>query len=237
MIFPRFPLPSLETICVIYKIGKKIWDTIKNSDIKNKPEITSKSSVHDINDMAIILNEIQQDALKEGSPIVNEIKDNIISYIEELSIIVDSKAKVLKKYKYSRRSFDYTLKEINKNVQDFWNTKINQKISLDNLECRSILKLPPGIEKENAMKAFVSTVIKDTTIAYTNNIKYILYQLYTDFECDIDEIINEIELSLDSYNKMDISLFDKDNLSYEQNLKIAQSKVFICTKIIKELEK
>ena len=217
MSFLQILAPIIKKIpFTIYDIGKKIFNFIKELNIENTPEINQKSSVQDISKMAETLNDIRSNVTQISSPIIQDIKNSVSFYVEELQFLMDNKVDILKKYNFSNRSFDSTLTELSNSIQTFWDKEINKQISFDNAKCRSILALPTGKKKENEMQAFITDIIQETTIAYTKYIEKILYHLYDDFEVDIANIIKRLEANLDAYKQIDISVLNKDSLLYDE---------------------
>lgn len=238
MSFLQILAPIIKKIpFTIYDIGKKIFNFIKELNIENTPEINQKSSVQDISKMAETLNDIRSNVTQISSPVIQDIKNSVSFYVEELQFLMDNKVDILKKYNFSNRSFDSTLTELSNSIQTFWDKEINKQISFDNAKCRSILALPTGKKKENEMQAFITDIIQETTIAYTKYIEKILYHLYDDFEVDIANIIKRLEANLDAYKQMDISVLNKDSLLYKKTIEQSQFKILICTEIINRLEK
>lgn len=180
MSFLQILAPIIKKIpFTIYDIGKKIFNFIKELNIENTPEINQKSSVQDISKMAETLNDIRSNVTQISSPIIQDIKNSVSFYVEELQFLMDNKVDILKKYNFSNRSFDSTLTELSNSIQTFWDKEINKQISFDNAKCRSILALPTGKKKKMKCKHLLQILFKKLLLLIQNILKkfYIIYMM------------------------------------------------------------
>lgn len=225
-------IPAIDLFSDLIYIGKKVWTFIKNTCIKDIEKIDEQSSPQDINQISIALSDIRAYTIQISNPIINKVKDDIISYTEELLMVVQDKSNIINRYTY--KAFKQDITDLNNGIELYWQNEIYKKISLDNIDCLNILKIPAGNRKQDAMQEFVSEVLKDVAILYTVHISKSLAQIYNDFEINIEENLCSIEKILHSYQQMNISLDNEDLVSYEQQIANANIKIFIYDKILNE---
>lgn len=225
---------SPDLFSKLINIGKNVWDFIKNRGIKDTEKIDEHSSPQDINQISIALSDIRAYTVQISNPIINKVKDDITSYTEELLMIMQDKSNIVNRY--TCRVFERDVKDLSNDIEQYWQNEMYKKISLDNIECLNILKMPAGNRKQDAMQEFVSKVLKDTAASYTVHISKSLAQIYDDFEMNIEENLRGIEKSLHSYQQMNISLDNEDLISYEQQIANADIKVFLYDRVLNEME-
>lgn len=231
-ILPKIFSPDLFSKLVY--IGKKVWNFIKNTGINDTEKIDKNSSTQDINQISIALSDIRSYTIQISNSVINKVKDDVTSYTEELLMIIQDKSSIVNRYTY--RAFERDVKELSSDIEQYWQNEMYKKISLDNIECLNILKMPAGNRKQDAMQEFVSKVLKDTAASYTVHISKSLAQIYDDFEMNIEENLRNIGKTLHSYQQMNISLDNEDLISYEQQIANADIKVFLYNKIVNEME-
>ena len=225
-------IPALDLLSDLIYIGKKVWNLIKNTRIKDTEKIDKQSSPQDINQIGIALSDIRAYTIQMSNPIINKVKNDITSYTEELLMILQDKSNIINHYTY--KAFKRDITNLNNDIEQYWQNEIYKKISLDNIDCLNILKMPAGNRKQDAMQSFVSKILKDVAILYTAHISKSLAEIYNDFEINIEENLHNIEKVLHSYQQMNISLDNKDLVSYEQQIANANIKIFIYDKILNE---
>lgn len=232
-----FQMPSILNILSskwIIDLGKKVWNFIKNAGIKDTEKINEKSSPQDINQISIALSDIRAYTIQMSNPVINKVKEDITSYTEELLMIMQDKSNIVNRYTY--KAFERDVKELRSDIEQYWQNEIYKKISLDNIDCLNILKMPAGNRKQDAMQDFVLKVLKDVATSYTAYISKSLAQIYDDFEINIEENLRSIEKILYSYQQINISLDKEDLISYEQQIANADIKVFLYDKILNKME-
>lgn len=229
-------IPSLDLLSDLIYIGKKIWNLIKNTRIKDTEKIDKQSSPQDINQIGIALSDIRTYTIQMSNPIINKVKNDITSYTEELLMILQDKSNIINHYTYKALKKDITDLNNDNDIEQYWQNEIYKKISLDNIDCLNILKMPAGNRKQDAMQKFVSKILKDVSILYTVHIGKSIAEIYNDFEINIEENLHNIEKILHSYQQMNISLNNEDLTSYEQQIVNANIKVFLYDKILNKME-
>lgn len=225
---------SSDLVPQLISIGKKMWKFITDTNIKNTEKIDKQSSSQDINQIGILLSDIRNHTLQLSGAMVKEIKDSITFYTEELLMIVQDRKNIINRYTY--KEFERDIKEISEDIDVYWQNEIYKKISLDNVDCLNILKMPAGNRKQEAMQNFVSKTLENIAISYTEYINKMLIQLYDNFELNIRENLQKIEEKVQAYKQMNEALNNEDVLSYERQLANSNVKIFICDVISSRVE-
>ena len=225
---------SSDLVPQLISIGKKMWKFITDTNIKNTEKIDKQSSSQDINQIGILLSDIRNHTLQLSGAMVKEIKDSITFYTEELLMIVQERKNIIDRYTY--KEFERDIKEISEDIDVYWQNEIYKKISLDNVDCLNILKMPAGNRKQEAMQNFVSKTLENIAISYTEYINKMLIQLYDNFELNIRENLQKIEEKVQAYKQMNEALNNEDVLSYERQLANSNVKIFICDVISSRVE-
>ncbi|WP_304153604.1 hypothetical protein [Megamonas hypermegale] len=225
---------SSDLVPQLISIGKKMWKFITDTNIKNTEKIDKQSSSQDINQIGILLSDIRNHTLQLSGAMVKEIKDSITFYTEELLMIVQDRKNIIDRYTY--KEFERDIKEISEDIDVYWQNEIYKKISLDNVDCLNILKMPAGNRKQEAMQNFVSKTLENIAISYTEYINKMLIQLYDNFELNIRENLQKIEEKVQAYKQMNEALNNEDVLSYERQLANSNVKIFICDVISSRVE-
>lgn len=225
---------SSDLVPQLISIGKKMWKFITDTNIKNTEKIDKQSSSQDINQIGILLSDIRNHTLQLSGAMVKEIKDSITFYTEELLMIVQDRKNIIDRYTY--KEFERDIKEISEDIDVYWQNEIYKKISLDNVDCLNILKMPAGNRKQEAMQKFVSKTLENIAISYTEYINKMLIQLYDDFELNIRENLQKIEEKVQAYKQMNEALNNEDILSYERQLANSNVKIFIYDVISSKVE-
>ena len=228
------PFPKPTDILVLIEVGKKIWNFVKK--IGGQPQFDEKSSTEDIASIHKALCAFQLEVLRDNAASLQEVEDAVISYVEEVMFQLDSKAEILRKYRYSRRAVDKTLQELHNSAKPFWEKEISKHLSLDNGECRRILSLPSGAKKEREMREFATTILESVAMQYIEFIRDLLKNLYENFEMDIEAIIEQLSHVTKDYKHLYDSIDNGDSLAYERCLSKAKIQGCLCTAIVKRME-
>ena len=225
---------SSDLVPQLINIGKKMWKFITDTNIKNAEKIDKQSSSQDINQIGILLSDIRNHTFQLSETMVKEVKDSITSYTEELLMIIQDRKNIIDRYTY--KEFERDAKEISDDIDVYWQNEIYKKISLDNVDCLNVLKMPAGNRKQEAMQEFVLRTLENIAISYTEYINKMLIQLYDDFELNIKENLQKIEEKVQAYKRMNRALDTEDILSYEQQVANSNIEIFIYDVIIGKVE-
>ena len=200
------------------------------------PQMTETNSVTDIEKINDAVSILREQVLKQGNRTIQAANDYVVDYVNEQLFDLEDKAALLKKYQISFRDVERRLKKIKNRLGNFWQDAIYKKISLDNPQCRALLKMPAGIEKENATVNFAENVLQSALNEYAEEIAEELGNLYVDLEKDIANSVAQLEKTVQEYEKLLTAVDESDEQKFEKFLADAYEKVFVCEKILAKVE-
>ena len=200
------------------------------------PQMTETNSVTDIEKISDAVSVLREQVLKQGNRTIQAANDYVVDYVNEQLFDLEDKAALLKKYQISFRDVERRLKKIKNRLGNFWQDAIYKKISLDNPQCRALLKMPAGIEKENATVNFAENVLQSALNEYAEEIAEELGNLYVDLEKDIANSVAQLEKTVQEYEKLLTAVDESDEQKFEKFLADAYEKVFVCEKILAKVE-
>jgi len=198
-IIPGIP-PYLdpEIIKMGLRLLKKVVDfacEVLVGEVGNKkPVDIEKSNAGELCDVNTLLNKL----IRESSYQFDNIEKTIIEeggfYFEELLqriLLINSK---MGKELVNINRFSKKLENINSFISGMFKKHISKRISLDDNECLSILKLAPGQMKTEKLRNFVNVVIAEGLNSTCQELKDRLL----DFMEELTELINERIASIES---------------------------------------
>ena len=105
---------------------------------------------------------------------------------------------------------------------------ISKKISLDNAECRNVLKMIPGEKKEEAMRGLLNTALDEALNACCGELRSCLDEIFEDSEAEIFGALETLQKRTASMNDM-LNSVDENNFEESSQRQIAKS--YYCIKI------
>lgn len=84
------------------------------------------------------------------------------------------------------------------------------KVSLDNAECRNIMKMIPGAKKENAMIDFLDNMTKEALLACCDGLKENLTEIFDEVEEEVVGAVEKLQKQTEADLK-NIASLDADN--------------------------
>lgn len=205
MIMPIPPIkPNPKSIPVLIEVGKKIWDWVKSKFNKTADEVgqenplTNESTIEDVSKINEIFNEFKLSVEKEAKPLIEKIKSEIEDYADELCFIVEQQNEVLVKANINLRSFRRQINKLKKNIDGKIENEISRVISLDNPECKTIVKMLPGEKKKKALKSLLIKAVDNGIEVVNEKVSDTIAEINDDFEILIGEAIEEKEKEANS---------------------------------------
>lgn len=198
--------------------------------------MTENSSVGDVEKISDSVSILREQVLKQGRKTIDAANDYVVDYVNEQLFELESNAELFKKYQISSHSVKRQLREIKNQLEDFWQDAIYKKISLDNRQCRALLKMSTGAEKEHEIEKFIQAVLDSSLDEYITGITEALGNLYVDLEKDISNSVALLEKTVQDYTKLLNAVDESNEQKYEQLLADAQTKIFCCEMILSKTE-
>ena len=222
-------IPTIPPICIpsilggLAKVGKWIWNMITGSDeiqeeisrIKTyNPEKTEANDVAKLNELLL---EYRQSIIKIGDNLEREmiavcamelkdIMDMFDAFNQDLKII---RAESVKK-KFRRLSTE---------LQGTFSDYISRRISLDNVECINVLKLPAGDLKNQRLQELKQNVFIEATDAVVDKMKLIINDFLETVEDAFFEHLDRAEISVEEKS----SAFAKLSAVTNENIESAEA--------------
>lgn len=129
---------------------------------------------------------------------------------------------------YSGKKLGLNLRRLereNRNTEDiirgYIKKSIQKRVSLDDEECKRILKLPAGAEKEKEMTNFLNTVLKEGLKEVIKRVKKSLKEQYENIEDQIQDRLSSYESMIEDKQKQLHKVADakeKDEAELENHL-------------------
>ena len=216
--FPPFdPSKLIKMIKSIFGIFKK------TSEETGKLEsINNNSTLEDIDRMTQICSAFKQHAHYKLIEVENSICDEINHYIEEFYFILEENEERINEYRIRTNLIKREIDKIVSRVKGTIDIELSKKISLDNSECKSIMKMIPGSKKETAMNSFLNAAVKQSLEECCKQIRSSLDEIYEDIET---EVIGAIDIISVQSEKMieNLSLVDGENCEETAKKQLVQS--------------
>lgn len=182
-------LPKIGKIGKVLKkiipIGKMIADILQNISKTggNTKSTAEDSSPETIEQIADIFWEFKKQVRIKTEEIENIFKQEVESYLEEVKDILIDNQDVTDKYEIRMNRIERQINQIIPKMIGVIDLELNKKVSLDNSECRNIMKMLPGRKKEEALDTFLSKSLEETLENCCTNLRKNLKE--------IDEEVNE----------------------------------------------
>lgn len=198
----------IKTIISIFKKTSK--DTGKTDSIRND------SSLENIDRIIQIFNDFKQQVHNKAVEVENTVQAEVDYYVEELRDLLNDNNDKVVKYEIHIKKIERQIDKISLKIKGTIDTELSRMITLDNSECREIMKMIPGAKKEDAMNRFLDSAIKRALEICCANIHSCLEEIYEDVEMEIIGAIDTIQNN-NKYLKEKLSSIDDTN--YEKTAK------------------
>ncbi len=196
---PKFPKLPLE---IVVEGAKRIGKALKvlftgNDDIgKQQPFIEKKSTVDEIGNLHRILSDYRKDVKDASAEILAAIKDECNSFFE----------KTISQFEGYSKSFDMQhmtgtyKKKFNRmtdEIEDVFDDIMSKRLSIDDSECMSILKMMPGQAKMDRMADYKRKVFTEAVDSVCRKIRYCMEDFFDTVE---DTFTNKLNTLSDTIN-------------------------------------
>lgn len=230
-IMPIRPMPPIEDIPIIWEVIKEGWKVVKDIlGIGGKVGETKQTNVDscEISDLAEI-NSIFNEFILSIEPRVNRIEksiqDEMYYYLDELVEFLNDNNDRLKEKGIKVTTIERKIEKIKRSINGNLKKEISKNISLDNYECKQIIKMLPGEKKTNKMNEFFKLTLNNAIENLIVDIKEAIGEIIDDIE---DCVFDSIKI-LDKDIQIQSSVLEK--LDSEKNENI-EEKEFIIEKSI-----
>lgn len=231
MIIPtkKSPIPiDPKKLLKILKFG---WDFIKNvldntGLEKTKSVNVDDCDVSDISEINSIFNKFVSSIESEVDYIEEKIKEELYYYLDEIIDFLEEKKKIFRTDSIVLRS-NKQINRLKEKIDGKLKREVSKRISLDNPECKRIIRMQPGNKKSEKLKLFFEKTISESVNDLIKFIRENIEELFDDIEFSIDMKLDEIESNLLNQIEKIKNIEESNNENIDTNIKIITEAVFL----------
>ena len=216
------PIPIIPIIIALTPIALKVIDKISenihkedekiNNEIRNMQAYNSEdNSVSQMQNLNSILNDIKE----SKKPRLKELENLFISKLEEVFNSIES---FIKENNQLEEFNSYSLKaNYDKLIKDFKNSfydDINNKISLSDYKCLSILEIKASEKRKVEMNSYIDEIIKNSFDKYFEDLDFITNNTIEFIQRNINRVMKNNEDSIKNIKK-----------EIEANMQLSESEI------------
>ena len=204
------------------------------SNLGKSQPVKPDTPVQTIEDISESLDGLRDIILKEIKPAVDSANDEVTSYIADQLEMFEANSEVIAKHEISISGVRSRLKAIPDRAKENWELEIRQKISLDNPDCRAILKLPPGAKKESDTQKFIEVVLVESLENYSKFFRREVDGIYDGIMEDAKRTVLRIEAKAREISEISEAMNSKDDGKLEELISKANTKIFAYNLLIEK---
>ncbi|MFC4803577.1 hypothetical protein [Filifactor villosus] len=210
--FPPLGDGTGEIFGIIIKVVKKLVDLFKkpSKEAGKTDSINNNSSLENIDRITQIFSDFKDQVRLKACEVESAATDEVNYYVDELHDILNDNADKVDKYGIRIKRIEKQINKISSRIKGTIDNELSRKVSLDNPECKEIVKMIPGSKKEVAMNTFLSSSVKEALKKCCSNIHENLDEIYEDVESEIIGAVESIQKEND-HLKASLSAIDEDN--------------------------
>lgn len=203
------------TIGKIIKAIKIIRDIFKkpSEEAGKTDSVNDNSSLENIDRITQIFADFKDQVHTKALDVENAVSEEVNFYVEELHGILHENSNKVDKYGIRIKRIERQINKISLKVKGTIDNDISKKVSLDNAECKEIVKMIPGSKKEQAMSLFLNEAVKNALEVCCGEIRSSLEEIYEDVETEVVGVVESIQKQNELFQKS-LNSIDKDN--YEE---------------------
>ena len=198
---------AIEFIKGIFKENEKINNEIRNMQAYNSED----NSVSQMQNLNSILNDIKE----SKKPRLKELENLFISKLEEVFNSIES---FIKENNQLEEFNSYSLRaNFDKLIKDFKNSfydDINNKISLSDYKCLSILEIKASEKRKVEMNSYIDEIIKNSFDKYFDDLDFITNNTIEFIQRNINRVMKNNEDSIKNIKK-----------EIEANMQLSESEI------------
>lgn len=211
MIIPKLPLPNMDKVVdVLTRIAPVIIDKIISGAAKDASKVDSindNPSLSNIDHIYKIFAEFKRSAQQSSEKVEDVIKGEVSHWVDAVMEMIADKESITGKYGINLRHIKKKMNEIPEGINGVVDFELSKKISLDNYECKEIMKMPSGDKRQGKMQTFLKKSIYDSLNVCCKKIETGLLNALDEISEEITGAVEEIqkhsEYSLNQLKKME----------------------------------
>lgn len=208
-----FTLPPW-IISTIPLVINGIIDIIKGEQhaeqISKTDGITENSSAEDVDNLINIFSDYKKKVYEKTAEIEKILAKELEAYKEELKDTLEDKSEIIKKYGIRPERLEKDIHRWSRDIHDGIDREISKRISLDDSECRAIMKMIPGEQKEEKFAAFSMNTVKTALDLACEEFQNVLEDFYHETEEDILEAVEMVQRKMEQ-NASEFSAVNEEN--------------------------
>ena len=203
------------TIRKIIKAIKIIRDIFKkpSKEAGKTDSVNDNSTLENIDRITQIFSDFKDQVHTKALVVENAVGEEVSFYVEELHGILQENSNKVDKYGIRIKRIERQVNKISLKVKGTIDNDISKKVSLDNVECKEIVKMIPGSKKEEAMNLFLNEAVKNALEVCCGEIRSSLEEIYEDVETEVVGVVESIQKQNELFQES-LNSIDKDN--YEE---------------------
>lgn len=215
----KMPTPGMPTVDIPYliKLAKQVLEVAKDVfGIAKKVGETKQINVEkaEVNDIALV-NNIFNEFIVAIEPKINDIEksalDEMYYYFDELKEFLNENEESLSSKGIRINRFNRKFEKIKQNLKGSLRKEVSKRFSLDNVECKEIIKMVPGDKKTKRMDDFFNTVVNDGLVMIIEDLKEKLSDIMDDIEFQVESGIDNIQRNIENQQEILNTLESEQN--------------------------
>lgn len=184
-----------QKIGAVIKVIKSLFSTFKESSVEagNTDSINDNSSLDNVDRIIQIFSNFKEEVHVRSTEIESSVIQEIDYYVEELNNLLEDNEDKVEKYNINLKRIERRINKISSRIKGVIDNEVSKKISLDNKECKEIVKMIPGAKKESAMNSFFSTCVREALTTCCDEMRSTLDDIYQDVEVEVLGAVDVIQ--------------------------------------------
>lgn len=177
----------------IIKIVKSLIGIFQkpSKEIGKTDSINDNSSLENIDHITKVFSDFKEQARVKSSVVEQSLLTEVNYYTEELRQILDQDIDKGLKYGIHFKRIERQIDKIASGIKGVIDNELLKIVSLDNKECRDIVKMIPGSKKEEEMNLFLEKAMNQSLRSACRELRERLNVIYEDVE---GEVLGAIEM-------------------------------------------
>lgn len=191
--------------------------------------IDQSSTAEDVDRVLEEFNNYKKMIHQETEKLAKGVQDELMSYIDECLTHLSQHQKVLDKYSIRIGRIERKLKEIGADSKRDLEKEIDENVSFNNGEIRSIIRMSPGNQKQQAMTEFMQKTFEKVLDNYCKKIRSRLTDIYEEIDESIVRTIESVTVETEHIFRKLEDL--KNNMDEEGVERLQQESIDLFSKL------
>lgn len=206
---------AIKAIGEIIAAVKTVADIFKKSS-EEAGKTDSDDSKENIENIIEIFTRFREQIHERTLNVEKAVEDEVNYYAEEFHDILQENAEKVVKYGIHTKRIDREIDKVSTRVKKTIDNELSKKVSLDNTECKQIIRMIPGAKKESAMEDFFSKSVREALEAGCTELHSSLDEIFEDVET---EVIGTVESIQKQAEQLQGGFSEIDEKNYEETAK------------------